>query len=124
MTFLGDGIPEDAVWSELPDVDLPEIRWYKDMDGEQNSKTFSSGLVIHVSKEKLEIWAKPWKNTLVVKMLGKRVIYKMLENKLRRSWVQYVTFKITDLVDDFFFHVQLSSIGDYINMPSLRVIGR
>lgn len=50
--------------------------------------------------------------TLIIKVMGKRVNFKLLENKLRRSWVKEGELKMTDMADDFYM-VQLSSMEDY-----------
>lgn len=68
--------------------------------------------IIPVSKEELSDWAKPWQNTLIVKVLGKNVNYRLLENKHRREWVHHGKMKITDLAEDFYL-AHLSSIEDY-----------
>lgn len=49
---------------------------------------------------------------MIVKVLGKRVSFKMLDSKLCCSWLLNGDMKITDLADDFFL-VQLTSFEDY-----------
>lgn len=67
---------------------------------------------IPLSDEEIGLWSKPWRNTLIVKVLGKRVNFRLLENRLLRSWQKNGTIKITDLADDYYL-VRLSSKGDY-----------
>jgi hypothetical protein len=43
------------------------------------------GPVIPLDDDELDQWAKPWKKTLIVNTLGKRIHYKVLENYLRRN---------------------------------------
>ncbi|XP_016178548.1 uncharacterized protein LOC107621002 [Arachis ipaensis] len=41
-----------------------------------------------VSKKEFEDWCRPWKSTLVVKVLGKRVGLAFMEQRLQRDWVR------------------------------------
>lgn len=106
----------NEVWADLIEENFPENQWYKEPTVENiENKTLKAGPVIPVipvSKEELADWAVPWRNTLIVKVLGKRVNYRMLENKLRREWMQHGTIKIADLADDYYL-ITLSSIDDY-----------
>lgn len=65
-----------------------------------------------MSDEELATWSKPWKNALIVKVLGTRVGFKLLESKLRNYWVKHGTMKITDLAYDYYLF-KLSSVHDY-----------
>lgn len=47
-----------------------------------------------------------------MKVLGKRVNYRMLENKLKKEWVHNGSIRIADMEDDYFM-VQLSDVEDY-----------
>lgn len=82
------------------------------METRQGQKNRSLNLAIPITEEELHTLSKPWKNSLIVKVLGKRVNFKLLESKLRRSWVKEGTLKITDMTNDFYM-VQLSSMEDY-----------
>ncbi|RYR18934.1 hypothetical protein Ahy_B03g063557 isoform A [Arachis hypogaea] len=65
----------------------PEDKWYKDdEDGVNAEKPFNLCPMIPVSKEEFEKWCKPWKNALMVKVLGKRVTFAFMEQRLRRDW--------------------------------------
>ncbi|RYR27887.1 uncharacterized protein LOC107645204 [Arachis ipaensis] len=39
-----------------------------------------------MSKEEFEEWCKPWKNALMVKVLGKCVTFAFMEQRLRKDW--------------------------------------
>ena len=39
---------------------------------------YSSGLEISITDEECEKWSSPWRNALVVKVLGKRVSFRTL----------------------------------------------
>lgn len=52
-----------------------------------DTKLPSQGPVIPLSDEEIQQWSKPLKNTLIVKVHGIRVNYKLLEGKLiRKAW--------------------------------------
>ncbi|KAL4380807.1 hypothetical protein AHAS_Ahas04G0070400 [Arachis hypogaea] len=54
----------------------PEDKWYQDVeDGGNVEKSFNPCPTIPMSKEEFEEWCRPWKNILVVKVLGKRVTF-------------------------------------------------
>lgn len=116
LSSLGPEGLKDANWGDLLNGDLPENRWYKEADETvpQNINPRTVIPEIPYTDEELEEWAKPWKNTLIVKVMGKRVNFRMLENKLRKEWVQHGTMSITDMAGDFYL-VQLSDIEDYMH---------
>jgi hypothetical protein len=70
------------------------------------------GPVIPLDDDELDQWAKPWKKTLIVNTLGKRIHYKVLENYLRRNWSKKGNINISDMADGF-FSVQFTDEGDY-----------
>lgn len=109
----GEGI-SDTCWGDLLNAELPENKWYKDdiPNVATEPRNLTSAPIVTISDEEIAELAKPWKNTLIVKVLGKRVNYKMIENKLRREWVKNGTMSITDMADDFYL-VKLSDIEDY-----------
>lgn len=110
LTALGEEGLKNACWDDLINEDYPENKWYKEEAGPPIAK--SSCPKVPFTTEELDDWAKPWKNTLIVKVMGKRVNFRMLENKLRREWVRYGTIRITDMAEDYYM-VQLSDIEDY-----------
>lgn len=55
---------------------------------------------------------RPWKQGLIVKLLGRRIGYKALENRLNQMWVEKGVMNIIDLGGEFFL-VYLSSQEDY-----------
>jgi hypothetical protein len=58
--------------------------------------------IFHLSKkEELRI-QKPWKRGIIVKMLGRRIGYKALENRLKQMWVKAGVINIVDLGNDYF----------------------
>ncbi|XP_058733622.1 uncharacterized protein LOC131605262 [Vicia villosa] len=45
---------------------------------------------------------KPWKRGVIVKLLGKRIGYKALENRLNQMWVRRGVISIIDLSNDYY----------------------
>ncbi|OIV91972.1 hypothetical protein TanjilG_09513 [Lupinus angustifolius] len=62
-------LPEDNEESPMLDgeEDMVENRWYQEVDEEREFDPCSE---ISISKEEFELWCKPWKQALVVKLLG------------------------------------------------------
>lgn len=110
------------VGTEVEDFDmtdeeeLPENKWYKFQEEEEKSANASYVYdpcpEIRVSESELEDWSKPWKGALVVSLLGKRVSFRVLENKLKRDWARKGTLQITDMPKNFYV-VQFTAVEDY-----------
>ncbi|RYQ93893.1 hypothetical protein Ahy_B09g100109 [Arachis hypogaea] len=80
-TMAMDGIDENAPNSE--------DQWYIDAEKEDlGEKPFDPCPTIPVSKEEFDEWCKPWRNALIVKVLGKRVGLGFIEQRLRRDWAK------------------------------------
>lgn len=98
------------------DEELVENRWYQYQKEEEEiakcSYVYDPCPEIRVSESELATWSEPWKEALVVTLLGKRVSFKMLENKLNRDWARKGKIQLTDLPKNFFV-VQFSSPEDY-----------
>jgi hypothetical protein len=58
--------------------------------------------MIQLSNEEFQDWSKQYTNTLVVKVLGKRVNFHVLENKLKRSWTKNGVIQIIDMHDGYY----------------------
>ncbi|XLR48017.1 hypothetical protein S83_032677 [Arachis hypogaea] len=90
----------DDIDEESPD---PEDRWYKDTDKDDlEDRPFDPCPTIPVSKEEFEDWCKPWRNALIIKVLGKRVGLAFLEQRLKRDWVKKGTIHVIDMDRDYF----------------------
>lgn len=44
----------------------------------------------------------PWRKGVIVKLLGRKIDYKALENRLKQMWVRKGIFTIIDLGDGYF----------------------
>lgn len=54
---------------------------------------------------------KPWRNGVIVKLLGRKIGYKALENRLQQMWVRDGIITVVDLGNDYFL-VDFSSTSD------------
>lgn len=68
------------------------------------------GWKVSLSDKEWEQWSKPWRKTLVVKMLGRCVNFWVLEAKLQRSWTKGGS--INDKSDNFYL-VKFAIEEDY-----------
>ena len=83
------------------------------MDSEdESSKEFDPKPNIEVSLEEFEEWCHPWKATLIVKLLGKRIGFRIMDSWIRRIWARKGEIKVLDLNEDFYL-VRFLDEGDY-----------
>lgn len=77
MEVLGSEEDEEEYWG-----DFPENKWYKEEEEarcREKEASFTPGVEIQVLDVELALWSKPWQNALVVKVLGKKVNFKLME---------------------------------------------
>ncbi|KAL4331470.1 hypothetical protein AHAS_Ahas13G0503300 [Arachis hypogaea] len=113
--LTGPGLEENLETSSFMDDDEPnpEDKWYKDDEDVLNGKKpFNPCPTISVSKKEFEEWCKPWKNALMVKMLGKRVTFAFMEQRLQRDWEGKGKIHVIDMNRDYFL-VHFSDEEDY-----------
>lgn len=110
MNVFGDDTSQGSQ-DEIVDEDLPENRWIREEEGD---KPYVPGPEIPLTDEEWETWSKPWRHTLIVKVLGKRVNFQVMENKLQRSWVKVGKIKIIDAADDYYL-VCFTAKEDYMH---------
>lgn len=67
---------------------------------------------VPVSDEEFLEWCKPWKGALVAKVLGRKVSFKILENKIQREWAKKGKGKIVDMPRGYYL-VQFPDADDY-----------
>lgn len=102
---VSGGESEDSLDSEdWNEEDLPENRWYKEVEEPMAVDDVSPGGFpeIKVSDKELAEWSKEWAKTLVVNVLGKKVNYRMIENKAKRDWARLGGVKVIDMPRGFF----------------------
>lgn len=57
---------------------------------------------MHITLEEAEEWCKPWKQALIVKLMGKRITLKTLQTHLEKKWSRKGPIKVIDLSDEYF----------------------
>ncbi|XP_057441868.1 uncharacterized protein LOC130733658 [Lotus japonicus] len=97
----------DLVRDELV-VGNPETEEPKTDRGAFNPKP-----VVPISLEEYEEWCRPWKYSLVIKLLGKRIGFKWMNQRIHHFWAREGDLKVIDLTDDYFL-VRFVSEKDYL----------
>lgn len=90
---------------------MPENRWYREED---DHSRFQNGLVpvVQISEKELTEWYKEWKLTLIINVLGKKVNFRVLENKINRDWARSGPVDIIDMPRRF-YTVRFTNEDDY-----------
>ncbi|XP_057428997.1 uncharacterized protein LOC130722320 [Lotus japonicus] len=96
----------DLVREELAGDDLESMKL------EDERKPFSLNPVVPVSLEEYEEWCRPWKFTLVVKLQGKKIGFRWMDQRLHRIWAKEGDIKVIDLAEDYYL-VRFASENDY-----------
>lgn len=91
---------------------IDELFQYKD-DLEEEAPKF--GLRVLISKEKYLSLFQQWRGALILKVLGKSVGYRFLDQRLRDLWQLDNGFELTDLEDDFYIALFFSR-EDYLRV--------
>lgn len=115
LNTFGESSSEYEPWDEEEDEkDFPKNKWYDEekMNGPPEPKPFNPRPEVTFTDEELDQWSKPWRNTLIVKVLGKRVSFSQIEAKLNKEWTTNGAIKITNMAYGFFL-VRLQSQKDY-----------
>lgn len=71
-----------------------------------------AGIEIPLTDEEWEQWSAPWRKTVVVKLLGKKVNFKLLEANLKKKWTKKGSVTIVDMANEYFL-VHFSACEDY-----------
>lgn len=104
---------EEEEWVDMNDEDMPENRWYKEpVEPVEQVSPEGQVPVVHVSDAEISDWCEKWNQTLVVHVLGKKVNYRVLENKVNRDWARDGKVKIIDMPRGF-YAVNFESLEDY-----------
>lgn len=100
--------PEDIIHMAI-EKNCPEIN--EEKDEPPPSLPFNPKPNSVVSAEEYGIWCKPWHNTLIVRLLGKKVGLKYMTNKLQNIWAKKGVVHVMDRSHDFFM-VRFEDEGD------------
>lgn len=87
LNTTGDGSNEEELFEDAFGVEFPEDKWYKETDEDPShvQGELDPCPMIPMSHEEYADWCQPWRLSLIVKVLGKKVGFKTLETKLHRS---------------------------------------
>lgn len=109
VLFGGDGNVDTGQKFDHMEDSMMEV---KVVVGDGGKRPHVKGAVIPVTDEELQLRLNPWRNTLVVNVLGKRVNFRIIENKLQREWTKNGGIQIIDMHDGY-FQVVFKSEEDY-----------
>lgn len=73
--------------------------------------------MIEISREKCKALCRPWRNSIIVKLLGKRIGLNMLRTRLSRLWQPSGMMEVIDL-DFEYFIVRFANRDDYSHVFS------
>ncbi|KAJ1376734.1 hypothetical protein SESBI_49638 [Sesbania bispinosa] len=86
---------------------FPEMDSSKKND--QYGKAFNPNPTVKVALVEYEEWCHPWKYSLIVKLMGRRVWFRMMSVKLKFLWAKKGDVCVMDVSDDFFLQPILES---------------
>ncbi|KAL4307282.1 hypothetical protein AHAS_Ahas16G0262700 [Arachis hypogaea] len=115
LTVAGSIIEDEHIDMEEVNEDIPdpENRWYQDADKDTHEEEpFNPCPTIPISKEDFNEWCKPWRSSLYVKLLGKRVGLGFMEQRLKRDWGKKGSINVIDMDRDYFL-VHFADAKDY-----------
>ncbi|WJX44582.1 hypothetical protein P8452_31536 [Trifolium repens] len=82
------------------------------VDNSANVTPHGAGLAIRLVDEEWSKWSNPWRMTLAIKVMGKKVNFKVLESNLKRKWTKNGAITIVDMVDGYYM-VHFQNKEDY-----------
>ncbi|XP_057444295.1 uncharacterized protein LOC130736485 [Lotus japonicus] len=80
----------------------------------EEKRVFDPSPVVPISLEEYEEWCRPWKFSLVIKLLGKKIGFKWMNQRIHQLWAREGDMKVMDLADDYFL-VRFGSEKDYVH---------
>ncbi|XP_020216874.1 uncharacterized protein LOC109800506 [Cajanus cajan] len=98
--------------SLIKEMENPEDAVYHEKEVVRDESELDPCPKIYVTQEEFEEWCAPWKNSLVIQVLGKRVAFRMLDNKVQREWARTGVVRLIDMSEDHYL-VQFTSEEDY-----------
>nr|KYP39534.1 LINE-1 reverse transcriptase isogeny [Cajanus cajan] len=93
-------------------MEIPEDVVYNDDEANLSGEDMDPCPTITVTREEFEEWCSPWRNSLIINVLGKRISYRSLENKIQREWAKAGLVRMVDLSQEFYL-VQFAAEEDY-----------
>lgn len=78
----------------------------------EDQRSFDPCPAINITLEEAEKWCRSWKQTLIVRLLGKKISLRMLQNSLGKKWSKKGPIKVIDISEDYFL-VHFNHEEDY-----------
>ena len=103
--------PDEIARAVIEDYIMEEERVDLDTD---ESIPFNPKPEVPVSIDEFNEWCKPWKLTLIVKLLGKSLSLRVMDRWIQRSWARKGAIRVLDMNEDFYI-VRFADEGDYIH---------
>uniref|UniRef100_A0A5K1DET1 CCHC-type domain-containing protein n=1 Tax=Nymphaea colorata TaxID=210225 RepID=A0A5K1DET1_9MAGN len=75
-------------------------------------KTLEQDNCVCFSAEEKRVMRQPWRNALIIKLLGKVLGYKALSSRIKKLWVLQGNYRIVDLGMDYFL-IKFEKMEDY-----------
>ncbi|XP_019163602.1 PREDICTED: uncharacterized protein LOC109159944 [Ipomoea nil] len=99
-------------WNRRPSQPATEDKADSDDDEmEANGKTYDYPVIL-VTKEEKERLRRPWRRSLILRVLGRTVGYSFLLQRLQRMWRTEVGFELIALTHDYFI-AKFEYLADY-----------
>ncbi|OMO87284.1 reverse transcriptase [Corchorus capsularis] len=89
-------------WEDWANVDPTNVMSFGDADSDTETMGEGDDDCITFSKEEKEAMRKPWRNALIVKLLGKVLGFSALTSRINQLWKLEGDYKVTDLEHDYF----------------------
>ncbi|XP_019159673.1 PREDICTED: uncharacterized protein LOC109156274 [Ipomoea nil] len=106
-----DATPNQA-WTRREEGRLPDKDLVSDDDAMDEASTNSWFPVIQVTKEEKERLRRPWRRSLIIKVLGRTVGYSYLLQRLQHMWKPESTFDLIALAQDYYI-AKFQLLADY-----------
>ncbi|EOY22292.1 Uncharacterized protein TCM_014510 [Theobroma cacao] len=98
----------EAFDDEEEEVEVPKS------DEEDTDRKIGGPYIQFTREEKLRIW-KPWKNTLIVKLLGRNISYTYLCTRVKQMWALLGDFQAVDL-ENGLYCFRFDNKSDYLQV--------
>nr|XP_025681240.1 uncharacterized protein LOC112782832 [Arachis hypogaea] len=118
--LLGDVLdklnPEDIV--EMVVEDYLSDQEIRDL-GTESQAPFNPKPSIEVTLEEYDEWCRSWKQTLIVKPLGKRINLQTMERWINSRWGRNEAIRVMDLEERFFMKTEVQKLATWVRIPNL-----
>lgn len=92
----------NSAWNRKVSFDTAELEAVSEEESMEEDKSDPNCPIIPVTKEEKERLRRPWRKTLIVKVLGRKVNYHYLRQRLQRMWKPEANFDLIAIDQDYF----------------------